>query len=119
MAACGGGDMPTSCLASLHRHPNVLGYLRASRSAQAERSCSHVSSIRQASAVLDRPPHNSIPLRSYLDHLDKQLSRSPIADLDAYDSHGMMAVSRRGRHSVQDESPSQPQVAAKSCCCHW
>jgi hypothetical protein len=57
--------------------------------------------------LCSRPPNNSIPLRSYLDQLDEQHSRSSIANFDAYDSHGMVAVSRRGRRGVQDEF-SQP-----------
>jgi len=65
----------------------------------------HPAGIGRAS----NPPQKAIVFPTYLNQFNQQLARSPVANFDAYDSHGMAAVTGRGLRRVQG---SFPQSAA-------
>ena len=78
---------------SLPVNPSSFGHAIASRSAVARRSSIQAALTRQASAVPVNWPKRAIVFPAYLDQVYQQLARSPVANFDAYDGHGMAAVS--------------------------
>ena len=91
--------------ASPPRHPIVFGLrerfaIRSSRQVPQPRleDPAGISRIR-------RPPQEPVAFPAHLDQHDQQLTRNPVANLDAHDSHRMAAVSGPGRRGIQSASP--------------